>query len=492
MPHGLVNDKSWWPNLTGSKGDNVSKRGIERGRKYFCREEVTGNGHTGHFSIDDKDGITAEIFGFDEFFYVDTPDPIILRTADNHIISLFSNITNAPGSSSHLMEPRMVVHNQHIISNIAVVGRNPWKAEDLVRTVRFRVEHTRDLLTHDATFKKHIKGKPFRKRNEIVKIDAGSATLRVGYSMQYSFTLDHVVDIWPAYELEYTPGKDILSYLDYVHCIVQFLSAALGTPLIPTCITVSRLTNRQMMRQVGKTKYSGDHDVEYIWKAPEYDSRRATGVHGAFARTWDDEELSAFTDCAAACIARHDVWDTPNKLMVQALRLRNEVSAQRLLNACRWLEELPNTASMPAIPDEDVQLIADSASARAAELGYGDLTRRIAGSIKHLRKESHDARFARLVALIRAKFGDKILYEDIVDRLRKAIEFRGRVAHGHFEAKDEAELKEFMHCTCALECFCYLMTLLELPINDEGRRRVSGNAFVDEYRMSYFNRAADR
>lgn len=470
----------------------MGKRDIERGKIYFCREEMTGNGHTGQFSINDKDGITADIFGFGGFFYVNGPEPIVLRTQDNHIISLFSNITNAPGSSSYLMEPKMVVHNQHIISNLAVVGRNPWQADDLVRTVRFRVEHTRDLLTHDATFRKHVKGKPFRKRSELFKIDAGGIGFRVGYSLQYSFTLDHVVDVWPAYELEFAHGKDILSYLEHVHCIVQFLSAALGTPLIPSSISISRLTNRQMMRQVGKSRYPGDHNVEYIWKDPDYDPRRATGVYGAFARAWDDEELSAFSDCLTAWIARHDIWNTPNGLMVQALRLRNEVSAQRLLNACRWLEELPNADSMPAIPPGDVKLIADTASARASELGYGDLAGRIAGSIKNLRMESHDARFGRLVAKIRAKFGQKIVYDDMVTRLRKAIEFRGRVAHGHFEATDEAELREFMHCTCALECFCYLMTLLEMPINEEGRRRISGNAFVDEYRMSYLGLVADR
>lgn len=380
----------------------------------------------------------------------------------------------------------MHTHNQHIRSNVAVVGRSAWKASDLVRSVRFNVEHTRDLLTHEKKLKRQVRASPFSQKNDyLVDIAVGSLTIRIGYSRQYSFTLNHATDIWPTIELEFELGETLLEYLDHVKCVTQFLSAAIGVPLIPSDLSISRLTTRQIMAQVKKAKYPGDHQVEYIWHKPVIDPADLW-VGGSFVRAWDDEELAAFCACLTAWIERQNVWDKPNQLMFQALGFRKEISAQRLLNACRWFEELPNAGSIQSIATEDISTIAKVASEKSKELGYSTkITKRVSGLLRSIKQESHEERFTRLVTIVRSKFGENIVYENVVEFLCAATGFRNRCAHGHFEPNGQAEFERFAHSIIAMECICYLLTVLDLPASAEGIERVSGSAVLQSYRMSY-------
>ena len=81
-------------------------------------------------------------------------------------------------------------------------------------------------------------------------------------------------------------------------------------------------------------------------------------------------------------------------------------------------------------------------------------------------------RFARLVSSVQARFDGANLLDSMIDNLGNARDFRGRVAHGHFAARDENEWRRFDKATLALEALCFLLTARDLPMTDAGRRRI--------------------
>jgi hypothetical protein len=201
---------------------------------------------------------------------------------------------------------------------------------------------------------------------------------------------------------------------------------------------------------------------------------------------WDDDELSALRKCVVCWMGRHTEWHNAYVLMMSSLNLKREISAHRLIEACKWFEEIPLTKVQRAIMKEHIDAIASAAADKAGELGYeAAMKSRIAGSLKTIRMESHEDRFSRLVKLIRHKFGQSILPEGVVAHLRRAIDFRGKTAHGHFIPADEAEFREFSKSVRAMEATCYLLTALELPINEGGLKRVQSNPVVRYYLHAY-------
>jgi hypothetical protein len=110
---------------------------------------------------------------------------------------------------------------------------------------------------------------------------------------------------------------------------------------------------------------------------------------------------------------------------------------------------------------------------------------RIAGAIKRVRAESSEQQFSRLIAMIERTFGNGILPENAVSHLKRAISFRGRSAHRHFNPESDAEYRSFSKSTWAMEALCYLLTALGLPISEEGIKRFKSNSLIRDYHRSY-------
>jgi hypothetical protein len=87
--------------------------------------------------------------------------------------------------------------------------------------------------------------------------------------------------------------------------------------------------------------------------------------------------------------------------------------------------------------------------------------------------------------LVEAKFGSGVLPPEAVDHLKRAINFRGKSAHGHFHPENDVEFRAFSKSTRAMEALCYLLTGLDLPISAEGSKRVWSNPVLRDYRLAY-------
>lgn len=458
---------------------------IERAQRVHCQELNSGKYFTGFFLIDDKT-ISVNLFGYDAHVFLDVEkEPVFLRTNNNNFISLHSNIQVGLGTSSRRGRQRTVVHNQKIISSVAVIGPDRWSADDPVKYVTFRVEHTNSVLRHqDKTRHLSMSSLAEERAHELFEVCVAGITLRVAYGGRYSVEHDHPIETWPYIEIEFDDGIILSKYLDYVACIVQFFSASLGIYLQPSGVKICRLSQDEMMAAIKTDQFDDMHSVEYCWPEIKIEENRIW--HGnSFILAYDDAELSALKECISKWVERLPEWRKAYALMMGSLSLTKEISPNRLMAAWRWFEEIPGTEMTSVIADDDVATISQQASNNAAELGYSGLQKRIAGALRRIGTETNLERFSRLVGTVRAKFGTGIFDDEILDHLERAVGFRGRVAHGHFGADSDSEFQHFARSIYAVEALSFLLTIRDLPMCEAGAKRAGGNPFVSDYRHSY-------
>jgi hypothetical protein len=458
---------------------------IARGKSLHCVELVTGERLTGNVLISD-DEIRANIYSFTDFFHIKGEQPVFLQAETNDIVSLHSNITTTAGTNSRNIEPKRASWRQEIISNVAVVGHDPWTAGDGVKRVAFEVKHTNQLMRHDAKVKVIGRTKyPKEEHLTLFNDTAEGMTLRAWYGASYGMEFDAPKELWPSFEIEFDEPRSVQDYILYVSDYVNFLSFCFGVNLKPLAIRIDRFSFAQMMEAIEKHEYPGDHEVHYVWPEIEIDNRDLW-IGGSPVRSWNDEELASLRECLITWMNRAVAWRKPYNLMMVSFGLRNVVSPERLLNACRWLEDIPIAKAQLVLSNSDIDMIAATATAKAQELGHGPaIGERIAGAIRWIRAETAEQQFKRLIGTVEAKFGNEILPPEAVDHLKRAINFRGKSAHGHFNPGSDAEFRAFSKSTRAVEALCYLLTALELPISNEGLQRVRSNPVLRDYRLAY-------
>jgi hypothetical protein len=154
---------------------------IESGKPLHCVELVTGDRLTGNVLMSDEE-IRADIYSYTDFFHIEGEQPVFLQTETNEIVSLHSNITTTAGTNSRNIEPKRATRRQEIISNVAVVGHDPWTAEDGVKRVSFQVKHSKQLMHHNAKVKAIGQTKyPNEEHFTLFTDTAGGMTLRAWY-----------------------------------------------------------------------------------------------------------------------------------------------------------------------------------------------------------------------------------------------------------------------------------------------------------------------
>jgi hypothetical protein len=458
----------------------VSSFKIDSGKNILCQELNTGKGYTGFFYLDDKT-IRTEICSYDEPFYLAAEKPIFLRTENNRLVSLYSNVSAPPDSNCRIIDPKMESYKQHIISNTAVIGHDRWEETDKLKRVTFLVKRSKDLLRHKEKTDK-VARKDWSESN-LFSETVDAMTIRAGYDALYSSEFNAPTDISPYLEIEFHTGATLFEYIDRVSCLVEFLSLSLGAHMNPSNIRISRFSSAERTAAIKADGHPEEYAVEYVWPEIAVEDLDPW-VGGSLVKAWDDEELAALRECIVLWIGRDADWNKGNVQMMHCLASKQEISADRLLAACKWYEEIPLSKVQAAIKDEDAQIIAETASAKATELGYGKIKNRITGALKAIKTESHEERFSRLLNKVWQKFDPSIIDDGIIMHLKRAIDFRGKSAHGHFNPSDDSEFRAFVKSVYAMEALCFLLTACDLPINANGVKRAHSNPFIRDYRLA--------
>lgn len=456
---------------------------IELGRPYYCREETTGSHYAGLLKIE-QDNIEVRLFSFGKSFHIKL-DWLVLRTEENNVITLLDNISGGRGTNSWVRG--VPIHFIRILSNFALAGRTPWNPIDLARHIQFSVENSSDTLLHVETHDKvanskfgaDVQNKIFSKRISDMEITAW-------YSVSGSTEFEHPTKIEPILSIDFDDGHSPLDCRGRAQMVVRFFSAVLGARTRALDVNISRSTMEEQAQATTEKDVKEHYRIfELRLSADERPRDKDLWAGQQFSHSRNDEELNALINCLTVWIEREGAWKSASILMLEAMSLSNEMSPNRLINACKWFEQIPSTKPAQVIRDTDAKTIADAANIKAIELGYRSIANRLLGALKAIRTETRAEQISRSVAEITKAFGNSIFDGEINGYLEKAYAFRGQMAHGHFSPETDAAYYEFAKSIHAMESICYLLTIKDLPMTGAGRERIKRLPIVRNYSLSY-------
>ena len=87
--------------------------------------------------------------------------------------------------------------------------------------------------------------------------------------------------------------------------------------------------------------------------------------------------------------------------------------------------------------------------------------------------------------MMKQKFGPGIVDHLFMTHLKRALELRGKAAHGHYSPADDSEFRAFVKSICAVEGLCFLLTACDLPITPASIKRARSNPFLRDYHRAY-------
>lgn len=462
-------------------------------KRLHCRE-LDGT-RTGILILNDE-MIEVYFVGYDEFVHVSENEPTYVITEEGKVASLHANVPARQSSKSVATkfvgkdrscgsDEYRSIHQGGIISNLALLGVDAWRPDDLVRRLSFDVAQTEHVLRHLE--KVQALGRvshPSEKELALYRAEAGNVTLTAGYAATYGIDTRSLTAYRPTFSIEFATGTSLDKIETHLFRYLSFLSFVLGVRLVPAAVRADRLSFEDMVRAVEAGTYVGDHEVMWNWSADEHEARELA-FHGAPFLAADDAELAALEAGLAEWVIRSEEWERANIGMTESLSLRRVISGDRLLAAWRWFEELPNTGAERAFDEAAIERLIRAASDAARDQGLGDMENRIRGALRRIGEETMRDRFSRLVDSVRVQFGGDDLPDAMIDYLENARKFRGRVAHGHFAPRDESEWRRFNQATLAMEALCFLLTARDLPMTDAGKQRIWSHPVLEGYRLAY-------
>jgi hypothetical protein len=176
---------------------------IEIGKPLHCVELITGESLTGTVLISEEE-IRAAIYSYTGHFHLNGEVPVFLQTETNEIVSLHSNVTTIAGTSSRNIAPKRETRRQEILSNLAVVGHDPWGAGDGVKRVSFQVKHTNQLMHHDRKIAAIGRIQfPSEEHFTIFSDVAQGMTIQAWYGATYGMEFEGPKEFWATFGLEF-------------------------------------------------------------------------------------------------------------------------------------------------------------------------------------------------------------------------------------------------------------------------------------------------
>ncbi|MBI1218155.1 MAG: hypothetical protein GC186_06360 [Rhodobacteraceae bacterium] len=461
-------------------------------KRLHCRD--LGAEPTGILVLSDE-RVELYFVGYEDFVYVHEDGPAYVVTEEGSVVSLHNNVPGLHSSRSvttklrgadrgHKGDEHRTIFQSGIISNLAVIGADAWRPDDLVRRLTFDVAHTEHILRHREKVRSLGRTtNPTDSDLTLYRSEAGNVTLVAGYAATYGIDTQSLTTFRPTFSIGFAKGCRLSEISKHLVHYVSFLSFVLGGTMAPTAVHIDRLSFDEMVRAVEGRTYVGDHEVMWNWSTEEYEPRELA-FHGAPFVAEDDVELAAFEAGLVQWVNRADEWERAYIRMTESLRLRHVVSGERLLAAWRWFEELPIAKAERVLNDTAVERVIQAALEVVRDQGLADTEERVRGALTRIGEETVRNRFLRLIGSVQARFGVEHLLE-MIDHLENARRFRGRVAHGHFAARDESETRRFNKAILAVESLCFLLTARDLPMTEASRGRIWSHPVLETFDLAY-------
>ncbi|RWQ38633.1 MAG: hypothetical protein E5Y88_13565 [Mesorhizobium sp.] len=382
-----------------------------------------------------------------------------MHTAKGWVVSLFRNVEFGPTGPSWRRGEVGHVYHQRIVSNLAIAGETAWAAGSRARSVSFRVGPDSDFLW------------PRDRAREIADISVDTIPQRTILAMDVrggKVSLDLVLQSDSLRE-KWTPttswlrlhldeGAEPDECLDRVGYLVSLFSLLSWRDL-----HIEEMTIRH-------TDASSDTFAHRILlMRPERSSGQRSGNPIPISVD-NEEEREAFRTVLGVWLARQNQWDETTGLMLAGLRRFSSVSAERALDACRWYEVIERVApgdrndERPAKMDE----VVEAAVAKAKECNLEGYQRWIKERLSGVRGEPRRMRISRLAKAINEWFGDDLFDETGVEMIMEAYAARHKTGHGTLGPMGEPDVRRLWGNIVAMETFCALRTIADLPLSDGG------------------------
>jgi hypothetical protein len=459
---------------------------IKFNESVFCTELTSGKNYSGNFLFGD-DGITTTLISFDGYFFVKPDAPIILMTEKLAFVSLYDSYSALLETNSRNVEPIRTAHIQKISSNTAVVGDDEWTVKDRIKRISFGVRNSMELLrNHDKIdrLSKVILGNDDKQDDWLLlNFKANGMFVRLYYTAKYEMWGKEPREIEPRFELEFDKAIQLGEHIEPMKQVLSFCSMALGLPLAPSEIRISRRSLVEFLDDVENHRPTWDHRILYRCQEFEIDPGEID-IFGSPVYAYEADGLENLGKCLRVWLERGSECNDAYTLMMGALVSRNKFGPERLLNACKWFEALPNSKPKQEINKEALEKIADAAIEAANSLGISDIESRIKGSLKSIGQESRDLLFRRLIALAWHSIPIPHPFEEMVSDLKGSQRLRGKAAHGNLRTDGNQNAKNIIRYTDALEALCMLLTVRDLPLSVKGSSQMWQHRIVRNYRLS--------
>lgn len=351
-----------------------------------------------------------------------------------------------------------------------------------VKQASFEVPNALRILENRA-LKSQLSGNQRYEEIEqhLFRSKANGVEVSVWYAASYVGGGDFPNEWAPRFDIRFDSPKPIDNFTETIFLVSSFLSFCLGAQLDWEQVTVSSMDDAEIATAIEDQKMIGHHKVVFL-QSDHQPNMDGTGNWGSPCLCYDEYETAAFSNCLATWIERAPKWKTAYGLMMAFLRGRGTIGPDRLLNACKCLEQIPDAGSLAVVGDDDVQKVIEAAQNAAINLGHGHLSGRLKSAIQRVGSEDHGARFKRLLSGLRG--GNPIRKEPserMVRDLKNAMRLRGHAAHRSLHTSTDEEFQELARAISAVECLCFLLLASGLPISGCGKERLRRNPIMSYY-----------
>ncbi|WP_347137834.1 hypothetical protein [Paracoccus sp. SSK6] len=438
-------------------------------RVHFFRE-LDGD-RTGLAQIGDG-FVKLSFFGFDTLVEHSDDQPVHVVMDDGSVLSLHQNqrvpVSVVLGDQG---EPR--VSRAEVVSRLALIGSDPWRADQPVRCVSFCCPDADHLFKHVEKQRRIIQAGSLSDDDlRLLYVSAGEAI----------YGADHVIK---------SRLGDPVPQIDGIRFWIGFPG---GCPLDDVRQRLTRylsfltfIANRRiapqsvcMVKAMAQGAFQPEHKVVWSWPAPGPQSEPCPVWRAPFVAQ-EDDDLAAMAQGLSCWIERADTWQAACVRMTACLGSTEEIVSERLLAAWRWFERLPDTKERKVLDREAITPLVDAAFAAAQENGLDISRERIDGKLQELRNESFRQVVHRLVRSAAASAGLGDIASDLQTDIIAGRRLRGDAAHGRLAKPGQQNAVQLVRSASATKAFCFLFTARDLPLAPTRRERLRHHPLVADY-----------
>ncbi|SNR35050.1 hypothetical protein SAMN06265378_102390 [Paracoccus sediminis] len=335
-------------------------------------------------------------------------------------------VASAPDARGH--REKRLVSRAEVLSHLALIGTDPWRADEPVRRVSFRSPDAEYLFVHAEKQRCIIQKESFSEDN-ISFFNTSVGVETYGANHDVTLILGNPVPRMDGirFYIEFPEGCPLNAVWQRLTTYLSFLSFMANRHVAAQSIRMGKVLKRDAMQP--------EHEAVLSWLEPEPQGEACPAAKAPFA-AWDDEDLASLGQGLSCWIGRIEGWQDAYVRMTACRGSTERDASERLLTAWRWFERLPDTRERKVLDPLAIKPLADAAFAVAQEQGLDISRKRIDGSLRTLCKEGFEQRVRRLVAFRHAGHG----YWRHSDRggkghIRWARDARGRSAWKYRKAR---------------------------------------------------------